>query len=224
MKVPIEIVIPVYNDFESLTELIKRIEWCRCEAISFLVVDNGSIDTRIWETLQRNGQNWSAVRTTTNLGFGGGILFGIQQSRNEWIGWMPGNLKIDPRDLENFISKIDFTRNILIKANRIHRTPSAKLKTLAAGMAQSLMLRESMFETGGTPTICRKEFVTSLDNPPLDYVFESYILYQARKHALEIVRPQIKYGPRLFGKSHWQSGLRSEVKLMLKIIRSASRW
>ena len=218
------IVIPVFNDFESLQVLLERIEKIEDTKFNFLIVDNGSTDPNLIDRITEGGHNWSAVRTPQNLGFGGGILFGIHECKTPWVGWMPGNLKIDPSDLVNFLIKVSFQPNLFIKALRVGRKPSARLKSYVSGLVQSLLLREKMMDTGGTPTICEKRFVTALNNPPMDYVFESYVYFAAIRAELYIQRPKIHYGARLFGNSHWQNGLRAEVSLMRKIVSDARSW
>jgi hypothetical protein len=81
-----------------------------------------------------------------------------------------------------------------------------------------------MFDTGGTPTICERSFITSMVSPPTDYVFESYVLYKSRKSGKKVIRPRIKYGQRKYGKSHWQSGFAAELKLMKLIIQGYKNW
>lgn len=220
----ISIVIPIYNDSQSLLELISRIESLRSTSFDFLIVDNGSTDDQTVTLLQKNGLAWKSIRSEKNLGFGGGILFGLREAKSEYVGWMPGNLKIDPRDLNDFVSGIQLHGNVLLKAKRKNRSTIANFKTLLAGLTQSILLRENMLDTGGTPTICHRSFIETFFNPPQDYVFESYVLYRARLKKMEVLRPSINYGKRLFGNSHWQTGIKAEAKLMWKIIRSSSRW
>lgn len=220
----VSIIIPVFNDFDSVVELISRIESMDSHPFDFLIVDNGSTDSRTLSLLRSGSHNWKSVRSEDNLGFGGGILFGIQEAHNEFVGWMPGNLKVDPRDLSDFVKNIKLHRNIFVKAKRKNRSKIANVKTLLAGFTQSILLRVNMFDSGGTPTICHKAFIESFVNPPNDYVFESYVLHRARLSKIEIVRPSINYGKRVFGQSHWQTGVKAEATLMWKIIRSSSHW
>jgi glycosyltransferase involved in cell wall biosynthesis len=204
--------------------LLLRIEEIDESNFDFLIVDNGSSDENIFDRIKKGGPNWSGIRTHQNLGFGGGILFGINTSTSPWVGWMPGNLKIDPRDLPSFVAQIRFHPQTFIKASRVGRKPSARLKTLIAGIIQSLLLRKNMLDTGGTPSICEKEFISNLGNPPQDYVFESFVYYAAKNGGLVIQRPKIHYGERLFGNSHWQSGLGAEISLMRKIVLGSKSW
>ena len=220
----ITMVVPIYDDFESLEILIKWIEQTPDELISFLIVDNGSTDQRVSKLLSIPGQNWRGVRSHTNLGFGGGILYGIEQAQTEYIGWMPGNLKIDPRDIPIFIKSIAFAESKIVKARRTSRSSGAYCKTLLLGIAQTIFLRRLMFDAGGTPTICSKKFIMSLPSPPLDYAFESFVLYKARDAKLKVIRPKIKYTARRFGSSHWQKGLSSEIKLFFHIVERSKTW
>jgi len=217
-------VIPVFNDRDSLEVLLKKIDTMETPGFHFLIVDNGSTDLELSTYLENGGTNWSSIRTPQNLGFGGGIMFGIKASSTAWVGWMPGNLKIDPLDVPNFISQINFDPNSLIKARRVGRTIVSSSKTLFAGMVQTIMLRKNMLDTGGTPTVCTREFIERLLDPPKDYIFESFILHSARSSKLNVQRPKINYGKRMFGQSHWQNGLTAEMALMRDIVISSRNW
>jgi GT2 family glycosyltransferase len=220
----VTMVVPIYDDFESLQVLVKWIEVTPADQISFLVVDNGSTDDRVSKLLSNSRGNWRGIRSDTNLGFGGGILFGASRAETEFVGWMPGNLKIDPRDIPDFLKSISFSEKIIVKARRVSRSKSAHIKTILLGMAQSIFLRTPMFDAGGTPTICSKEFLLSLPNPPQDYAFESFVLFKARKAKMKVSRPSIVYTVRKFGSSHWQKGLSSEIALFISIIKKSQKW
>ena len=99
-------VIPIYNDAQSLSKLLELIGSTDDNRIKFLVVDNGSSDPAVVNLLQNGKQEmYSWVRIEKNLGFGGGIMHGLEIAKTEWVGWMPGNLKINPNELPNFLDK-----------------------------------------------------------------------------------------------------------------------
>jgi hypothetical protein len=220
----ITMVVPIYDDFKSLQVLIKWIEETPADQISFLVVDNGSTDDRVSKLLSNSRGNWRGIRSDANLGFGGGILFGVSRAETEFVGWMPGNLKIDPRGIPDFLKAFSFSEKNIVKARRASRSKSARMKTILLGIAQSILLRTPMFDAGGTPTICSKEFLLSLPNPPQDYAFESFVLFKARKAKMKVNRPSIVYAVRKFGSSHWQKGLLSEITLFISIIKKSQKW
>jgi glycosyltransferase involved in cell wall biosynthesis len=214
--------IPIYNDYESLVVLGPTIKELSSQSNLFLVIDNGSTDHRITEFLQN--ENIPFVRSDDNLGFGGAILHGAQEVNTQWIAWMPGNLKVNPSDLAKFLDEFRFEPHTFAKAKRVNRKKPDQLKTFIAGAIQSIILGQNMIDTGGTPTVCEKSFLTSLIEPPKDFVFESFTLYAARIRKLHIVRPPFPYGQRVYGHSHWQRGLKSEIDLMIQIIHECLKW
>ena len=42
------------------------------------------------------------VRSTNNLGYGGGIVFASGFVEKDFVAWMPGNMKVDPIEAFNF--------------------------------------------------------------------------------------------------------------------------
>ena len=218
------VVIPIFNDSKSLGVLLNENENSNSTDGVFLIVDNGSTDNSVLELEDRSIQGVEIVRTEQNLGFGGGIKFGLNRATTEWVGWMPGNLKVHPSDLSLFRSTIDSDNFDLIKANRRGRSFQANVKTFGAGLIQSVILRKIMFDTGGTPTFIRRSFLPHIQDAPSDYVFESYVLFRAHKLKLRINRPKVPYGKRLFGQSHWQRGIKAEFRLMKSIVKQSKKW
>lgn len=216
--------VPIFNDYESLQQLLLEIqlEDLQCK---FLFVDNGSSDPRVREILNNNAsQMIDYLRLEKNAGFGGAIKFAAQHSTTTYFGWMPGNLKIRPKDLNIFLKDIQKSEALFIKAFRSNRDKFGGVKTFILGIIQSLIARCNLFDTGGTPTLLHSSIKNILDNAPNDYVIESYCLYIVRHRRIKIFRPKVPYGKRFFGESHWQKGIRSELSLTKKIIISILKW
>jgi glycosyltransferase involved in cell wall biosynthesis len=218
-------VIPIYNDSKSLGLLLIEIDKYKFDQGHFLVVDNGST-VELMTELDSSAipEEVEIIRTDRNLGFGGGIMFGLSATRTEWVGWMPGNLKVHPSQLLFFEPLIESDKFDLIKAKRKGRSFQANLKTLVASFIQSLVMRQRMSDTGGTPTFLRRIFLAHLQDAPSDYVFESFVMFKARSFNLKINRPNVLYGNRQFGNSHWQRGLGAEFSLMKNIVRQSKTW
>jgi len=228
ISTPVTVVIPIFNDFESLKELISQIEidsdLYSEVRVAFLVVNNGSTDSRIRETFAKSSGLISAIHLNKNVGFGGAIVAGANHSATDWIAWMPGNLKVHPRSLLEILQATRLRPGIAIKARRVGRPAIDQLKTALMGMVQSIASLRNMMDTGGTPTICEKAFLLSLSDPPSSVVFESFMLYKFRQAQLTVLRPECHYGRRKFGSSHWQKGIISEMRLAIEIIKGIPRW
>ena len=217
----ITMVVPTYKDLPSLRALIELIEIQQSPKIKYLIVDNGSNDANVTLALDSSSKYWTSIRLTQNVGFGGGIQEGIKISDTEWIGWMPGNLKILPRDVDEMLLGAPIIGGNFIKCRRIRNSYIARAKTLFAGLVQSVISGQALFDTGGTPTICERKFFLSIPDLPTDYILESRILFEAKTRGLHIHRPKISYGERRFGQSHWQRGIKSEIRLMIAISKDS---
>ena len=216
------VLIPIYDDYDSLVSLLELIDEDCKRVAKFIVIDNGSTDKRVRLLLEE--KSFPYFSSKVNLGFGGAVIFGAERVSTKWVAWMPGNLKVNPQELSNYLTIFDFQPNTFVKAKRINRRRVDHLKTILAGLIQSSILGKNMIDTGGTPTICERQFLISLKNPPSDFVFESFTLFAARSKKLVVIRPPFTYGQRKFGRSHWQRGFKSEMNLMIRIIRSCLSW
>ncbi|MBI5569273.1 MAG: glycosyltransferase family 2 protein [Desulfomonile tiedjei] len=106
----ISIVVPVYNEQESLPELFRRLgasaeTWG--EPFEVLLVDDGSADAS-WEGIRAlNAQDprWKAVRLGRNFGHQAAISAGIHFAGGDCVVVMDGDLQDSPEDIGHFIEK-----------------------------------------------------------------------------------------------------------------------
>ncbi len=210
----------IYNEYQNVEIIYRQISKSQLVNHKYLIFDNGSTDERTKNFIKsiNKSQVIDTLRVEDNLGFGGGVVFAAKKCDSEYIGWVPGNLKIRVNDLEEFISKLELSPNLFTKARRVGRKKYANFKTLVAGILQSLLSGYNLIDTGGTPTYCHSKFIKDIIDAPTDVTFETFALLIAKKKKLKINRPNIPYGERVFGNSHWQIGLISEVKLMLRLL------
>ena len=173
----------------------------------------------------KSSDKWKLVRSNKNLGYGGGIIFASRFVDKEFVGWMPGNMKIDPIDAFHLANKICFeNKYTYIKARRINRPFFDSLKTKIFGIFASLHFNVHIYDAGGTPNIVHKDFFKLSEFMPNDFSFDVFVYYYFTVNSLFIERPKIKYTKRLFGKSHWQKGLLSEINLFLTILNYKKEW
>tara|TARA_B110000444_G_scaffold82301_1_gene77803 strand:- start:9359 stop:9952 length:594 start_codon:yes stop_codon:yes gene_type:complete len=192
-----------------------------------LLIDNGSDTNQISEFSDKltSKMNWELIRSDKNLGFGGGVKFGAEKADCEYVAWMPGNLKLNPIDVYNFFqnNKIQDDK-VLLKAYRTGRPFLDRLKTIVFGIVVSPFFRVNMMDSGGTPNLVHKSFFNLSKAIPNDFSFDVFVLYYFRLNKLPIYRPKITYQKRMYGSSHWQKGIISEVNLTLQVIKSRNIW
>ena len=218
----LSIVIPFYNEPGNSKEFFQILQKVRIENTSWILVDNGSTDKITLRNLPIL-ENVTIVRLESNFGFGGGIKEGLKVAKSDYVAWMPGNLKVHPLAprimLDRFLLSNDFNPEAFIKAKREGRSILAKVKTSLSSLSISLLARRKLTDIGGTPTIIQKKYIEKILKTPNDYVFElaTYlILLELKCEEIRIPNP---YLSRIFGKTHWQNGLQSELQLLLKHIK-----
>lgn len=224
----IALIVPVYNDLLNAEALCQDFLEITDEGVELLIVDNGSDNPTALNQLKLiSPKRIHILRLETNVGFGGGIQEGLKAAQTDWVAWMPGNMKVKPSRLKSFITLLnDSNKLALIKARRNGRRPIARMKTALASLAQSVRTLTPMPDTGGTPTALNRNsrLYKLAFLGPKDYTFESYILFLANRLKVQVIRVPVNYGERLFGNSHWQAGLQSEIVLMGKIFLGIPGW
>jgi hypothetical protein len=215
-----------YNELENAKRILKDIREFELQNIDFYFLDNGSNNPEFSEWLMSiKDENVNILQVKENLGFGGGAKYLIQNIPNEFRGYMPGNYKVRPESLRNLNLTISETNDIQIfKATRAGRSFIDQAKTFAVGLTTSTYFLTNMMDSGGTPTVIKGDLAEIFQSGPNDFSFEAYILYTARKLKLNIKRTPINYGVRIHGVSHWQSGIKSELKLLSRIVKQKNNW
>lgn len=207
---------------------IKIIEEIQCEENLFIIVDNGSRNNDMINFSNKKNnlkKNWKIVRSNKNLGFGGGVKFGILNSDSEFVSWMPGNLKVNPRDVYNFLNNFKtLNKNQLVKATRIGRPFTHKIKTIIFGVIVSIFFGVRMSDSGGTPNLVHRSLFNNPNIFPDDFRFDVFILYYCRLNKYKVIRPKIIYTKRKYGKSHWQNGIINEFKLLFDVLKAKKEW
>jgi hypothetical protein len=224
-----QIITPFFNEENNFIEFTNRLEGIDSNKFSFIFIDNGSSLKSLEEILIENqiskNKLWKIVRTDKNLGYGGGIMFGLQSVEASHVSWMPGNLKVDPINLLNYLENIELKDNEFIKFKRIHRRPIAKIKTLIFGIITSIIFGKLVNDVGGVPCVSSTENLRKIKYSPNNFLFDVFIyLYYKKLKKIKILRPKIPYTERLHGTSHWQVSWFAEAKLILDMIKAKKIW
>jgi len=215
-----------YNEIENARKILEEIRCYKLDKIDFYFLDNGTnnIEFSQW-LLNIQKANIKVFQVEQNLGFGGGAKYLMRNIPNDFRGYMPGNYKVRPESLMELNSLIGDTKKLeVFKATRSGRNLTDRLKTFAVGVTTSAYFRRNMMDSGGTPTIVKAELVKSFQEGPNDFSFEAYLLYTAHLLEFKIMRAPITYGVRIHGSSHWQTGIKSELRLLTRIMEQKSTW
>jgi glycosyltransferase involved in cell wall biosynthesis len=219
MKNPkFSIVIPCYNEAKSLQSLIDEASKIAIEQdCEFILVDNGSTDSTLEILSECAAKNIRWVTTPKNLGYGGGILFGLKNCNSEIMGWTHADLQTPLADVVNAASAIGVDKGF-VKGRRMKRPLFDNFFTTGMSVLESILFRTRLFDINAQPTVFRKDFYNSWCNPPLDFSIDLYALINAKKANIGIGRIKVQFHRRKYGNSSWNTGINSRWKFIRRTI------
>jgi len=220
----ITLVIPCYNELESLPTLVSKIQNSN-NNINFLIVDNGSTDgtKKYLKKLETTLNKKIRIHyIDVNEGYGHGIFTGLKNCDTQFLGWIHGDLQFDFDSLEKaytYIYQNKESTNILYKGIRIGRGFIDRFFSLFMGIIASAVLGHKFYEINAQPTIFSKELINEIKDPPKDFSFDTYIFWLAKKHKYSFKRDSYLFPKREFGTSKWDIGLYSKISFSIQLFK-----
>lgn len=167
----ISIVVPLFNEEDSVEELHRRLEEQlvqRGQSYEMVFVDDGSHD-RTFQCLktlhEKDPEHVRIVRLRRNFGQTAGLAAGIDHARGQIVITMDGDLQHDPSDLPVFFEKIDEGYD-LVSGWREQRVDNLLLRRLPSKIANWLIAKMSgvpLHDFGTTFKAYRREILDDLE-------------------------------------------------------------
>ena len=217
------LVIPCYNEAESLEVLIER---CKTLVKKYdfevIFVDNGSTD-KTYEILHEKiseNKKINFIKVEKNIGYGHGILAGLKEAKGKFIGWTHADLQTDPLDCIKAIEFLDTKKSkIFIKGRRYGRPFLDICFTLGMSIFETILLRRFLFDINAQPTLFSRELFENWVNPPTDFSLDLYAYYDALSKDYTVFRFPVKFTKRIYGHSHWNINWSSKWKFIKRTIK-----
>jgi len=107
----ISVVIPVFNEHESILELVKELEKSLAPYVAWevLFIDDGSSDgsTEIMTSICQQNPNFKLIQFFRNYGKAAALSEGFKEARGEYIITMDADLQDDPAEIPNLVAKLE---------------------------------------------------------------------------------------------------------------------
>jgi len=217
----LSVVIPVYNEEESLPHLHQAV----CAALKDLprsweviYVNDGSRDgsMAVLEKLAaEDAEHVCVVEFRRNFGQTTGIAAGIDHARGEVIVFLDADLQNDPADIPAMLAKLDEGYDV-VSGWRKNREDNALTRNLPSHMANWLISNVSgvhLHDYGCTLKAYRREVITGFR---LYGEMHRFIPVYANAVGAKILEMPVKHHARQFGKSKY--GLERTLKVVLDLI------
>jgi len=220
------VAIPCYNESDNIPLILERFkDVIDRDDVTVLLVDNGSTDDSP-DILAEHVARYEFAKTyrvPENQGYGYGILEGLRQLENEhtYIGWTHADMQTDPADIlkaYKIIRDKGCQENTYVKGLRHGRSLADNFFTCGMSVFETCLLQTGLWDINAQPNIFHRSFMRSWQDPPHDFSLDLYVLYQAKKQDLDLVRLDVVFPPRIHGESKWNTGLGAKWKFIKRTV------
>lgn len=227
----LEIVLPCYNEGKSIEPIVAR---ARDAAIEFgydnqrfqlVLVENGSVDNSFEVMTQLKshpvlGTWFRIVKVDKNQGYGFGLFSGLQSCQAPVIGWSHADQQTDIRDAFRAMNQLKSSPDqVLVKGRRLGRDKKEVFVSRVFALLAKMILGLKFDEINAQPKVFPKQLMLSLANPPKNFCFDLYVLYQASRLGWGIREIEVRFPPRVHGVSNWASTFLGRYKTILNMVR-----
>lgn len=165
----VSIVIPVYDEKDSIAELASRLTAVRDQLppSEVLLVDDGSTDgtSALLEELHRSDPWFQVVRLTRNFGQTPALAAGFEHARGRVIVTMDADLQNDPADIRRMLAKLDEGYDVVSgwRVDRKDKYWTRRLPSAAANKLISWVSKVKLHDYGCTLKAYRRDVVEELE-------------------------------------------------------------
>ena len=221
--IKLSIIIPCYNEEQSLNRLVKNCSDHINDSIEIILVDNGSTDNTFTRLMKMNlPANIIPVKINNNVGYGNGILVGLQHSNGEIVSWTHADLQTDVSDvLRGFNLFENELKNKLcvVKGVRKNRNHVDSFFTFSMGIYSSLLLNHWLFDINAQPKIFHRSFLEKFKSPPLDFSLDLYLIYFFKTMQLKVKTFPVTFNKREYGEAKGGGTFKGKIKLIKRTLK-----
>ena len=105
MIIDLTIIIPVYNEEQTILRILQRIDETKSENYTYeiIIVDDGSTDQTL-EILDKNKNLYDQlIKSKINMGKGHAVITGLQSASGRYIVFQDADLEYDPEEFVNIL-------------------------------------------------------------------------------------------------------------------------
>ncbi len=198
----LSLVIPFYNEQESLKELYNRIiDTIGDRNYEIIFIDDGSLDesARVVDDLVYKNPRVKLIQFQRNFGKAAALAAGFRACKGNVVVTMDSDLQDDPREIPNLIDKLDSGYDLVSGWKKIRHDPlSKRLASKVYNFFTSLMSGIWLHDFNCGLKAYRKEVVKTIQ---VYGDLHRYLPVLAHHSGFRVTELPVKHHPRQFGKS-----------------------
>ncbi len=219
-RIDLSIVIPVYNEKESVEHLYRDLNGALSKLklrYEVILIDDGSTDGTYDELKKIHNKNSSymIIRFRRNFGQTSAMSAGFDHSSGDIIITLDADLQNDPGDIPAILAKMDEGYDIVSgwRKDRKDKAVSRRFPSIVANKIISKLTGVNLHDYGCTLKAYRKEVIDNID---LYGEMHRYIPAIASRIGVKVTEIPVMHHSRKFGKSKY--GISRTIRVILDII------
>ena len=219
-KLDLSIVIPVYNERESISKLHQKLDKTLSGMglkYEVLLIDDGSIDGTFQELLKihKKNKSFKIIKFRRNFGQTAAMSAGFYYAEGKVIITLDADLQNDPRDIPKMLKKLEEGYDIVSgwRKNRKDKAVSRRFPSIVANKIISGLTRVHLHDYGCTLKAYRREIIKNID---LYGEMHRYIPAVASWMGVQVTEIPVSHHSRKYGKSKY--GISRTIRVILDII------
>lgn len=202
----ISIVIPLFNEEESLNELVQWIKEAMAEferSYEIICVDDGSTDSSysILETLHNENENIRVISFQKNFGKSAALNVGFSHIRGRFVITMDADLQDDPREIPGLIARLEEGYDLVSGWKKKRKDPLTKrLSSQIFNKVTSLVSGIPIHDFNCGLKAYRREVTDWLD---VYGELHRYLPFLAGHAGFRVTELPVRHHPRKFGHSKY---------------------
>lgn len=201
----ISVIIPVYNEVESINELYKQLlkalqEFSRYEII---FIDDGSSDGSV-ETIKKISEldnSINLIQFHRNYGKSAALAEGFKHAKGNYIVTMDADLQDDPKEISNLINKLEEGFDLVSGWKKDRKDPlSKRLPSKLFNFVTRLFTGVNIHDFNCGLKIYRKAVVKTLE---LYGGRHRYIPAMAGQKKFKVTEIIVNHRPRIYGETKY---------------------
>lgn len=218
----LSVIIPVYNERETIAEVIKRVKAVKLNK-EIIVVDDGSTDGTV-EVLR--GQRETGVLTVheskINFGKGAAVRVGLKYVTGDIVIIQDADLELNPNEYHQLIQPILRGQTKVVYGSRfLRKNPGIPLLTLLANkflvMLTNLLYRSSLTDMETAYKVFSADVLDKIQLRCVGFELEPEITAKFIRAGFRIMELPIGYRPRTVQggkKINWRDGVKAILTLI----------
>ncbi len=204
-KITLSIIIPVYNEEQTVTELFNKVYQVKLKNVikEIIIVDDGSTDIskKLIKTLKKQNTDVKVFISEINLGKGGAIRFGLKKATGDIILIQDADLELEPKEYHKLISPIIQGKAEIVYGSRfLKKSPNIPVKTVLANkcltLLTNLLYGSNLTDMETAYKVFRAEIIKNIRLRCVEFDFEPEVTAKILQLGYKIHEVPISYSPR----------------------------